>query len=198
MSLDIYKRNARSLAWYDQEGEPSTSNPFKKFKTHPRRTNSIQLESRLGPSGTAGETREFEERQPRAATAPDLAHSKQAGTVPPNSSGTDQFSRPETGEGGLETDPATRSCEPINASHSNGEDANDGKPRKRRTLLGKLGSHDSDADNSSQSPKSASGKQKFTVGGQLKATLFNSWVNVLIFAAPVGSKSHCPLRKWQH
>ena len=29
-------------------------------------------------------------------------------------------------------------------------------------------------------------KQKFTFGGQLKATLFNSWINVLLIMAPVG------------
>lgn len=37
---------------------------------------------------------------------------------------------------------------------------------------------------------------KFTAGGQLKATLFNSWVNVLLVAAPVGSmpRLFCSLR----
>ncbi len=32
--------------------------------------------------------------------------------------------------------------------------------------------------------------KKYTVGNQLKATLFNSWLNLLLFAAPVGIALH--------
>ena len=186
-SPDIYRRQARNLAWYDQEGEPSSRNPFKKFKVQPRRSNSIQLESRL-----AGEARGLEEQQSQPVMASDPARSEQAGTLPPTTSGAD---RSET-EAKLEPQPSTHSCEPINVSNSNDDDANENKPRRRRTFLGKFRAHKADTDDSSQSPKSIS-EPKFTVASQIKATVFNSWMNLLILAAPAGSKSECPFYECQ-
>ena len=103
-------------------------------------------------------------------------------------------------------EPSMRSHEPINVSF--GDDAKDkalteergggvgpegdGKPRKRRTLLGKFSDrpedYDEEAASTSTGPVDSTEKQKFTVAGQLKATVFNSWINILILAAPVGSE----------
>lgn len=107
-------------------------------------------------------------------------------------------------------EPSMRSHEPINVSfgdegkdralsseqargsrggRSSGE-AGEGKPRKRRNLLGKFTDRPEDYDEEAAStltdPVDSTGKRKFTVGGQLKATVFNSWINILILAAPVG------------
>lgn len=99
-------------------------------------------------------------------------------------------------------EPSMRSHEPINVSF--GDDGKDktlsdeqgeggGKPRKRRTLLGKFSDRPEDYDEESAASMSTDAvdtpvKHKFTVGGQLKATVFNSWINILILAAPVGSE----------
>lgn len=185
--LDIYKRQAKFLAWYDQEGEPSTHNPFKKFRARPRRSDSIQLESNLAHSRTADEIRSSEERRRRADMASDLSGPEHADTFPSTSSAGDQFSRPETGDKS-EPVPSTRSFEPINVSSSNEVDRDANKPRKRKTFLGKFVNHAEDDEGSSTSHKPMPDKHKFTTMGQLKATVFNSWMNILILAAPVGSE----------
>lgn len=62
----------------------------------------------------------------------------------------------------------------------------DGQPRKRKLggLFGKLkrhkqGDHEKDGEPDEE-------KQKFTAWGQIRATVFNSYINVLLIAAPVG------------
>lgn len=82
------------------------------------------------------------------------------------------------------------SHEPINVSFREEGDDEEEKPRKRRTLLGKFGdqSDDEEASIASDHPED---KQRFTVAGQLKATILNSWINILILAAPVGSEYSC-------
>lgn len=79
-----------------------------------------------------------------------------------------------------------RSQEPINnTSRSLNGEFTDCQPRKRGGFLGKFGRHDSKDDSSSEVDKPE--PQTFTLGSQLKATVFNSWINVLFIAAPVGS-----------
>ena len=86
-----------------------------------------------------------------------------------------------------------RSHDPINMSF-NDEDLEAGdreqtKPRKRRTLLGKADDDDDlEAASNSTEVTTEPDKQKFTVAGQIKATILNSWMNILIIAAPVGSE----------
>lgn len=118
----------------------------------------------------------------------DLSGPQHADTFPPTSSGTDQFSRPETGDSRPGLEPSTRSYDPINVAYSNDNSPDDTKPRKRKTLLGGFGVHAEvdEAASSSKSYRSAK-KHKFTFMGQLKATVFNSWINILILAAPAGS-----------
>lgn len=206
---DIYRRKARNLAWYDQEGEPSTHNPFKKFRARPRRSSSIKLESRLAPVRTAGEVPLSEERRRRRDMTDGLEGPEHSDSFPPESSLSrlDQEShvRPNTasitraessGDIGEEDrpDPSMHSREPINVSFQDEGDIEGGKPRKRRTLLGKWRNHEEDNDDEVASASTEDGddkeedKQKFTLAGQLKATIFNSWMNILILAAPVGSE----------
>lgn len=84
-----------------------------------------------------------------------------------------------------------RSHEPINVSNQEGQDEiPEGKPRKRKTFMSGHGnqSEDGNSQSSVEEAKDMPDKQKFTAVGQLKATLFNSWINVLLIAAPVGSE----------
>jgi len=63
------------------------------------------------------------------------------------------------------------------------------QPVKRR-LFTRFATTVKDGDPAKQEPADdGKDKQRFTAVGQLKATLLNSWVNLLLFAAPVGSKS---------
>ncbi|KAL4917518.1 Sodium/calcium exchanger protein-domain-containing protein [Aspergillus aurantiobrunneus] len=179
-----YKSRARNLAWYDHDGEPTTHNPFKKFRRTPRRTSSIQLESRLTPFPTAGEVRPEEEVRRNKEIREGLGGPVHPDTYPPGTATTmNSSARPESMER-AKPEPSTSSSDPINVttrSHPIG--GLDGKPRKRRFLeLGKR-SHEEDSNTSEDEPRD---KQKFTAVGQFKATVLNSWINILLLAAPAG------------
>ncbi|EYE93941.1 hydrogen/calcium exchanger domain-containing protein [Aspergillus ruber CBS 135680] len=205
--MHIYRRKARNLAWYDQEGEPSTHNPFKKFRSRPRRSSSIKLESRLAPVRTAGDVPLFEERRRRQSMTDGLQGPEHSDSFPPESSlsrASEGHTRPNTASvsraessGGVEgPDLSMHSREPINVSFQDEQEERDleGGPRKRKSLLGKWRNHGEGNGDETASASTADGdpedkeedKQKFTLVGQLKATVFNSWMNIFILAAPVG------------
>ncbi|KAI9926704.1 hypothetical protein ASPWEDRAFT_721268 [Aspergillus wentii DTO 134E9] len=194
--MHIYRRQARNLAWYDEDGTESNHNPFKKFKARPRRSNSIQLESGLSHRNTESALRLSAERTRRRDMTHGLGGPGHSDTFPPEASyGMDHIGpvgRTASGgvvggEGEKDEEPSMRSTDPIN------EGEGDGKPRKRKVFFGK-GDGDEDVEGGDRSltpvesgKSAASGdKQKFTVAGQLKATVFNSWINILLFAAPAG------------
>jgi hypothetical protein len=207
---DIYRRQARHLAWYDQDGEPSSHNPFKKFRRRPRRTHSIQLEEQRGASRSMGDLSTSEDQRRRAEMNTGLSGPEHSDTFPPESAGSDaspssfqhataagakdhqhQFSSPEQGP-----EPSMRSQDPINVSSSRGLDlegengvgAGAGKPRSR--FLGKFRRQKAEGD--VEEVKDAEDVEadgpNFTIASQLRATILNSWINVLIFAAPAGSR----------
>ncbi|KAL4806405.1 Sodium/calcium exchanger protein-domain-containing protein [Aspergillus unguis] len=181
--MHIYKSQARNLAWYDHDGEPTTHNPFKKFRRSPRRTNSVQLESRLTPYATAGAVRPEEEVRRHKEIREGLTGPAHSESFPPGT-GTTTESGPDSLEKARQQF-SSGSDEPINVSASRGlELVEEGKPRKRRGFLG-VGGH-SDEGSSGTSKDEPRRKHNFTTVGQLKATIFNSWINILLLAAPVG------------
>ncbi|KAL4874104.1 hypothetical protein BDV12DRAFT_159065 [Aspergillus spectabilis] len=183
--MHIYKSQARNLAWYDQEGEPTTHNPFKKFRRSPRRTNSIQLESRLTPFPTAGAVPPSQEVQRNKEMRDGLGGPIHPDTFPPDTATTvGSGARPESMEK-AEQEPSTSSNEPINLTDRglpNGE--SNGKPRKRKGFLG-MGRR-SDTEDRAVSEEEPKDRQRFTAVGQFKATVLNSWINILLLAVPAG------------
>lgn len=177
--LDIYRRQARNLAWYDEEGEASSHNPFKKFRRSPRRSNSVQLESRM-PGHRSLDIRMSEDTRRRLDMNNGLGGPEYSGTFPPESAGSDQ------GTPKSQPEPSMASQDPINVSsvRETDESSDSTKPRMRKGFLGKFG-HGDDVDEL-EDKKSISGNQKFTFASQLRATVLNSWINVLLVAAPVG------------
>lgn len=176
---DIYKSQARNLAWYDHEGEQTTNNPFKKFRRSPRRTNSVELESRLSRYSSAGAARSENGSQPKGING-GPTHSD---PFPPGT-GTTTESSPESLDKAKQG-PLGYGDHPINTSNSTRglfDAESEGGPRKRRIFLG-VGKQSEEED---RDPKKPRDKQKFTAVGQLKATVFNSWINVFLLAAPVG------------
>ncbi|KAL4927005.1 calcium/proton exchanger [Aspergillus undulatus] len=182
-----FKSQARSLAWYDHDGEPTTHNPFKKFRRSPRRTNSIQLESRLTQVSSAGAVRD-EEIQRNKEIREGMGGPIHPDTYPPpgtahTSTTVDSGARPASMEK-AEPERSMSSNEPINVSNAPrghfGVES-DG-PRQRRGFLG-LGKRSDEDRNAADEPRD---KQKFTAVGQFKATVLNSWINILLLAAPAG------------
>ncbi|KAL4786797.1 Sodium/calcium exchanger protein-domain-containing protein [Aspergillus varians] len=177
-----YKSEARNLAWYDHDGEPTTHNPFKKFRRGTQRSNSIQLESRLTQFPTAGAVRPEEEARRNREMREGLGGIVHSDTFPP-ATATSAGSGARSGSmEKVEPGPSRNSTEPINVTFRSGSEA-DGKPRKRR-FLG-IGNH-SDGEKRDIPEDQPEDKQKFTAVGQFKATVLNSWINVLLIAAPVG------------
>ncbi|KAJ5123585.1 hypothetical protein N7448_009682 [Penicillium atrosanguineum] len=165
---DIYRRQARNLAWYDDDGEPSSHNPFKKFRRRPQRTRSINMELQQNnrASRSLGDLSHDTDR--RRSFTRDIGGPEHAGTFPPESAGSDQYTNgPE---------PSTLSQEPINVSRSAEESD---KPRKRGFKFGRSETQTEPDDEKGEMPT-------FTVASQLRATILNSWINVLILAAPAG------------
>lgn len=117
-----------------------------------------------------------------------------ANTYPPESTDTDRIGMVDSVEK-AGPEPSMRSSEPLNVSYATGGGEGDAldveegvRARKRGTFMDRFrgevgeprGSEDDD-------PKGVVDKQKFTAVGQFKATVLNSWINVLLLAAPVGS-----------
>jgi Ca2+:H+ antiporter len=181
MALDIYRRQARNLAWYDEEGEASSHNPFKKFRRQRQlqRSNSVQLET--GPTRSLGDLSEDHRRRQDMNSG--LGGPEYSGSFPPEFAGNDQGT-PSTHRSPPE--PSMESHDPINVSRGTDSEAGDaGLPRQRKGgFLGKFRHHD---EGVTEDKKSLSEPQKFTLASQLRATILNSWINVLMIAAPVGS-----------
>ncbi|KAL2817364.1 sodium/calcium transporter [Aspergillus granulosus] len=183
--MHLYKSQARRSAWYDEEGEPTTHNPFKKFRRRPQRTSSIQLENRLTPVVTAGAIAPAEQIKRNREMREGLEGPTHADTFPTRPTTTDTV-RPESSLEKVEPEPSMSSNEPINISSRNRSDSDaSGKPRKRKGFLG-LGNRSEGEGAEASTPEAPVDKQKFTVVGQFKATVLNSWINVLLLAAPVG------------
>ncbi|KAJ5102701.1 hypothetical protein N7532_003230 [Penicillium argentinense] len=165
--MHIYRRKARNLAWYDEEGEPSSHNPFKKFRRRPRHSQSIPLEDGPGASRSMGDLRLSEDHRRRAEM-------------------TNGIGGPDPYRG--DPEPSMRSQDPINVSSARGlePDVEAGKPRSR-FLKFKRSSHEKEPEEF----KEEDDAPKFTVASQIRATVFNSWINVLIFAAPAGIALYC-------
>ncbi|KAL4943911.1 hypothetical protein BDV06DRAFT_188682 [Aspergillus oleicola] len=177
-----FKSQARNLAWYDHDGEPTTHNPFKKFRRSPRRTNSIQLENRLTQYSSAGAIRNEEEIQRNKRIREGLGGPIHPDTYPPPGTGTTADSGAAGSMEKAELEPSMGSRAPIIVSRGQPASESDG-PRQRRGILG-IGKDSEEQDRSaSDEPRP---KPKFTVMGQIKATVFNSWINILLLAAPAG------------
>lgn len=99
-------------------------------------------------------------------------------------------SSPDSGSNSRPSDPASDTIVPSNSTGTARPPS--AELTARRRFLNKF-KKNKDAEDPTQgglSRKETGGKSlkhpKFTVGNQLRGTLFNSWINVLIICAPVG------------
>lgn len=182
MALDIYRREARRNAWYDGEDEEPSRNPFKKFRRRPQRRNSIQLEAQtrsVNDLSLSEDQRRKQDFETDGLTVPNYAN-----TFPPGTASSDQY----TAGSAERNEPSIGSQHPINVTSERGlepeaEEGN-GKTRQRKGIFGhfKHGSTEEELKDETEARK----PPQFTVASQLRATIFNSWINVLFIAAPVG------------
>jgi Ca2+:H+ antiporter len=175
---DKYRHEARYLAWFDEEGEPSSHNPFKKFRTR-RRT--LPLGDGISHSKTESDMRTFPERQRRIQGNGDLGGPAESSTLPIEAPGT---GRPKT------EDSVDESCD-LSMNSANGHDLRQRSFRpKKKDSSPTLNEYT--GETSRPSDPERDDKQKYTVAGQLKATVLNSWINLLLIFVPAGSNTHLP------
>ncbi|KAJ5533197.1 hypothetical protein N7494_009749 [Penicillium frequentans] len=180
--MHIYRREARRNAWYDGEDEEPSRNPFKKFRRRPQRRHSIQLEAQtrsVNDLSLSEDQRRKQDFETHGLTVPNYAN-----TFPPGTASSDQY----TAASAERNEPSIGSQNPINVTSERGlepetEEGN-GKTRQRKGVFGhfKRGSTEEELKDETEERK----PPKFTVASQLRATIFNSWINVLFIAAPVG------------
>ncbi|CAI7595964.1 unnamed protein product [Penicillium crustosum] len=169
---------ARTSAWYG----PSF-NPFqKRMQSRPTRSNSMQLEDGLSHAQTLDELPADQQRRQEmneGITVPEYSN-----TFPPEFAGGEHETHKSPPE------PSMASQDPINVSSVHGVDSDtvgsvQAQARQRKGgILGKF-KHRHDNDEW-EDKKSLSSNKSFTFASQLKATILNSWINVLLIAAPVG------------
>jgi Ca2+:H+ antiporter len=106
-------------------------------------------------------------------------------TFPPELAGSDHETHKSPPE------PSMASQDPINVSSVRGTDSEtlgSTQTRQRKGgILGKFKHRHDDDELEDKKPH-----QKFTFASQLRATILNSWINVLLIAAPVGSMYFLP------
>jgi Ca2+:H+ antiporter len=162
--LDKIRSYARRAAWYDDEGE-TTHNPFKKIRVNRRRKHNATRDLERGaegifpPSMEGGRPGELRDHADTSATGLRTGDRDSQEKDAPTLAGSEDA---------------------INISRD--LDGEEGQPRRRKTGLSGA---PTEADDTASSAND--GKPVFTVASQLRATIFNSWINFLFILVPVGS-----------
>lgn len=192
MRLDKVKRQARKEAWYDKPGEKPTLNPFKRSRTiqwtggsREHLNEDLDLEAGNGfrsapPTHTPTQrTEDTEERSADASRALDKEMPR--GVEDANA----RTSDPSSHTIAQTLSATSNTARPVSAEH-----------KARRRFLSKFRKNGGNSEkqetddtmrtDTSRSEKKSLGPPKYTVGNQLRGTLFNSWINVLILCAPLG------------
>ncbi|EEP75850.1 conserved hypothetical protein [Uncinocarpus reesii 1704] len=184
--MHIYRRQARNIAWYDEDGEPPSRNPFKKFRARrpTRRTDSFAVRSESDAISMNEYTR-------RENIADDLQHLPHPNTLPvPSSAGTDG-TRVDGALTGIPSGAdSMHSAVPLQRPETGNSSLGNQPIRRRGTKAEQSETPNETVMEDPESLGAKDNKQKYTFVGQLKATLLNSWVNVLLLAAPVGIIVH--------
>ncbi|KAI9742692.1 MAG: hypothetical protein M1818_003833 [Claussenomyces sp. TS43310] len=184
ISLDTMKRKAHREAWYGK-----SSNPFRRTRSNSSNYQSRaarDLEAQMEPGVARSST---EPIPPMARTnGLETVHDTEnisPTTVGGNSEKYEPSSARMTGAG-------TGSAEQLSAETAVEVPPNDASEQHGvgRLMARFRGSKKQQRQRSntiaSQKSQDMPKPKKFTFGNQIRATLFNSWINLLIFAAPVG------------
>ena len=203
MSLDKLRGQAKHSAWYDSPDDETNfnlpiKNPFGKYRANTNSRSTTLRDEENGTSGglkkpltnpgdTHGEDRKNDlvgHSPTHANTTPNVS-SKQANggekvDIP-------QYSSPRGSTDAIAEDTTHQSS--SNDSNINGHAPEDGKEglhsreHKKRSLKDKMTGKNKDVDDDNNGKVK---HHKFTVGNQIRATLFSSWINVLLIFSPVG------------
>ncbi len=215
LDVDKYRAAAKQAAWYNEHDDPNPNyNPFRKTRTRPSVPNQLDAENGLQPPPTNRSESELThsiEIQRREQNLAALQQPKHADTMPSSSQSSSQpVYQPSSGKSPVERQPSVKDFSRDNEkSQDSGTtesstvveseakpEIKEGKPRRRFTKRfpfvskPKKEEDGEKAENVTKTRKGSSlwGKetQQFTAASQLRATLFNSWINVLLIFVPIG------------
>ena len=212
MNLDRLKRDARSEAWKDPlnpfskyQGQSSRQNTLNNAERGESRTGLAKIQTDdLGQQSPGAQARRQDLRgasppppkhaqtlpnvSPTAANHPDRDQEAiPRSTSPIQEEHTDKISQNAVGEHGKDSPSSetAREDDETEHSHSHGK----GLSEKFNNLIHRKSHPDSDSDQQRESDDMDNGKAKgpnFTFKSQIRATILNSWINILLIASPVG------------
>ena len=212
LRLDRYRGAAKRAAWYDNDpNDPPNWNPFRKINSRPRRLADEEGDpaTRIPTHCSETDALNILAEQRRSKNYEENPPPKHAQTLPPKpvpssssnvpfSDAKDMAYEPEsidhekensqdsgTSSGGKTSETVIGSDDPV----QNGA----GKPRRRGRkfpFIGKKSRIDDRTEDEKPIERKSSlfkkDNQKFTAMGQLRATLLNSWINILLIFVPIG------------
>lgn len=203
---DAVRSKARQLAWGDSNEESPNYNPFRRMNRTTSSRQIYDIEQNLRPPQTHGSESHFVsaaefkrseeafDNPRRSNTEPTTTDIVQGGRLAPprryDNNETEELSSSGDVPFAASQSPAEGAASGTGRSDSltAGLNGSTRKPRSRFQKLFRRKKHNEETERatSSLSEKTGKRKKKFTVWGQLKVTLFGSWINVLLICAPVG------------
>ncbi|EEH06700.1 vacuolar H+/Ca2+ exchanger [Histoplasma capsulatum G186AR] len=182
VDIDIHRRQARNLAWYDEGESTSNRNPFKKFRYRSMRAPESCAEDGFPREQTEGDTIPRPEWERREEGDNIFSTPYHTDTNPPASS--------QSVGNVIEMTPAGSTTSAAPLTTTNGEQPHE-VPEKSASTKRRFFRNGGNTELAPLEPEdSGKDKQKFTAVGQLKATVLNSWINVLLLMVPVGIAVH--------
>ncbi|KAI9786027.1 MAG: hypothetical protein M1835_003196 [Candelina submexicana] len=177
------RSKARRHAWYSEDEKTPNYNPFGRTRSRGSAFNEKDLETGLSGGGTNHSescVTPSSELARANVDAQDFNRSNRASTMPPTSEGTLPSSQlPPLAEKPKDNELSSRETDETLVTDT-------GKARKRRFFkLGKKNRNDESMERTTTSASKKS-KQHFTFAGQIRATVLNSWINILLIAVPIG------------
>ncbi|EDN03074.1 predicted protein [Histoplasma mississippiense (nom. inval.)] len=171
-----------NLAWYDEGESTSNRNPFKKFRYRSMRTPESRAEDGFPREQTEGDTIPRPEWERREEGDNIFSTPYHTDTNPPASS--------QSVGNVIEMTPAGSTTSAAPLTTTNGEQSHE-VPEKSASTKRRFFRNGGNTELAPLEPEdSGKDKQKFTAVGQLKATVLNSWINVLLLMVPVGIAVH--------
>ncbi|KAK2747557.1 hypothetical protein FQN57_002050 [Myotisia sp. PD_48] len=176
---DIYRRRARSLAWYGDDDHQPNHNPFKRFRQRISRSTTSGLEAghhtfSISESDKAGT---------QISVGPKSLE-EMPGKVVPLASGTDNHPNETTHAAGAVQSPISNTSA-VSLIHPASDAIS--------PVSGQSSDKDGDINDNLESSENQNGSAvppSYTFASQLKAMLLNSWINVLLLAVPAGIVVH--------
>ncbi|KAI9757181.1 MAG: vacuolar membrane-associated protein iml1 [Chaenotheca gracillima] len=183
--MHTIKSKARQSAWYNRPGDITTYNPFGRTRTRTDRHQGRDEEAALTQvhSETCANPPSSSSREHNHEGANMMGGVPHANTMPPSSSPTDSNGSPRSIGEALEASEQPSSKTNLAAQNS----SRSGATKRRNRILSKFSKHTSNPDTSEKEAEdSGKTKPRYTFANQIRATLFNSWINVLLICAPIG------------